>query len=129
MKRRFHVLHGEIHLSLERASTVIIVCAILHNLCKRRNIPQPDDDDDEDDDDDNGDEHDNEFGLNWHQQQEGEERQGVHKQGELEEEEQGEEELGEEVQPEEEELGEEVQLAEEELGGGEEEELSERFFM
>ena len=40
----------------ERASTVINVCAILHNLCKRRNIPQPDDDDDD------GDQHDNEFG-------------------------------------------------------------------
>ena len=57
MKRRFHVLHGEIRLSPERASTVITVCAILHNLCKRRNIPQPDDDHDDD-----GDEHDNEFG-------------------------------------------------------------------
>ncbi|KAK0145638.1 hypothetical protein N1851_015420 [Merluccius polli] len=31
MKRRFHVLHGEIRLSPERASTVITVCAILHN--------------------------------------------------------------------------------------------------
>ena len=29
------VLHGEIRLSPERASTVITVCAILHNLCKR----------------------------------------------------------------------------------------------
>ena len=59
MKRRFHVLHGEIRLSPERASTVITVCAILHNLCKRRNIPQPDEDDEEDDDqDDDGDDHD-----------------------------------------------------------------------
>ena len=58
MKRRFHVLHGEIRLTPEGASTVITVCAILHNLCKRRNIPQPDDDDDDDD----GDQHDNEFG-------------------------------------------------------------------
>ncbi|KAK0150793.1 putative nuclease HARBI1 [Merluccius polli] len=31
MKRRFHVLHGKIRLSPERASTVITVCAILHN--------------------------------------------------------------------------------------------------
>ncbi|XP_053296371.1 putative nuclease HARBI1 isoform X2 [Pleuronectes platessa] len=67
MKRRFHVLHGEIRLTPERASTVITVCAILHNLCKRRNIPQPDDDDDEedddpDDDDDGARQHDNEFG-------------------------------------------------------------------
>ena len=60
MKRRFHVLHGEIRLNPERASTVITVCAILHNLCKRRNIPQPDDDDDDDDDD--GDQHYKEFG-------------------------------------------------------------------
>ncbi|KAK0151131.1 putative nuclease HARBI1 [Merluccius polli] len=52
MKRQFHVLHGEIR-------RMITVCAILHNLCKRRNIPQPDDDDDHDDDD--GDDHD-EFG-------------------------------------------------------------------
>ena len=58
MKRRFHVLHGEIRLTPERASTVITVCAILHNLCKRRNIPQPDDDDDDDD----GDQHYKEFG-------------------------------------------------------------------
>ncbi|KAK0147801.1 putative nuclease HARBI1 [Merluccius polli] len=31
VKRRFHVLHGEIRLSPERASSVITVCAILHN--------------------------------------------------------------------------------------------------
>ncbi|KAK0137690.1 hypothetical protein N1851_026099 [Merluccius polli] len=31
MKRQFHVLHGEIRLSPERESTVITVCAILHN--------------------------------------------------------------------------------------------------
>ena len=68
--------------------------------------------------------------MNWHQQQEGEERQLVHQEGELEEEEQGEEELWEELQLEEDELWEEVQLEEEELaeeglGGGEEEELCE----
>ena len=63
-----HVLHSEIRLTPERASTVITVCAILHNLCKRRNIPQPDDDDDDDDDDEEDDDHDddgdrdNEFG-------------------------------------------------------------------
>ena len=64
MKRRFHVLHGEIRLTPERASAVITVCAILHNLCKRRNIPQPEDDDDEEDDDhdDDGDQQDDEFG-------------------------------------------------------------------
>ena len=65
MKRRFHVLHGEIRLTPERGSTVITVCAILHNLCKQRNITKPDDDDDDDDeedDDDDGDQHDEEFG-------------------------------------------------------------------
>ncbi|KAK0143102.1 hypothetical protein N1851_018775 [Merluccius polli] len=36
MKRRFHVLHGEISLSPERESTVITVCAILHNRDKKR---------------------------------------------------------------------------------------------
>ena len=51
MKRCFHVLHGEIRLSPERASTVITVFALLHDLCKQRNIPQPDDDEDEDEDD------------------------------------------------------------------------------
>ena len=60
MKRRFHVLHGEVRLSPERASRVITVCGILHNICQKRNIPQPEDesddgdgDDDDDDDDDN----------------------------------------------------------------------------
>lgn len=51
MKRRFHVLHSEIRLSPERASRVITVCGILHNLCKQRNIPQPEDSDDDEDDD------------------------------------------------------------------------------
>ncbi|KAK9976517.1 hypothetical protein ABG768_021722 [Culter alburnus] len=32
MKRRFHVLHGEIRLTPEKASRIITVCAILHNL-------------------------------------------------------------------------------------------------
>ena len=41
-----------------QAQYVNTECAILHNLCKRRNIPQPDDDDDDD-----GDQHDNEFGC------------------------------------------------------------------
>ncbi|KAJ8400753.1 hypothetical protein AAFF_G00395220 [Aldrovandia affinis] len=58
LKRRFHVLHGEIRLTPEKASSrVITVCAILHNLCKQRNIPQPEEEEEEeedDDDDDNG---------------------------------------------------------------------------
>lgn len=60
MKRRFHVLHGEIRLSPEKASRIITACAILHNVCKQRNIPQPEENEDdenenddyEDDDDD-----------------------------------------------------------------------------
>ncbi|KAJ8384433.1 hypothetical protein AAFF_G00205660 [Aldrovandia affinis] len=55
LKRRFHVLHGEIRLTPEKASRVITVCAILHNLCKQRNIPQPEEEEEEEeDDDDNG---------------------------------------------------------------------------
>ena len=55
--KRWFMHSAEIRLTPERASTVITVCAILHNLCKRRNIPQPDDDDDD------GDQHDKEFGC------------------------------------------------------------------
>ncbi|KAJ8411826.1 hypothetical protein AAFF_G00154640 [Aldrovandia affinis] len=47
LKRRFHVLHGEIWLTPEKASRVITVCAILHNLCKQHNIPQPEEEDDD----------------------------------------------------------------------------------
>ncbi len=48
-KQCFHVLYGEIRLTSER---LITVCAILHNLCKDHNIPQPQDVDSDDDDDD-----------------------------------------------------------------------------
>ncbi|XP_060758546.1 putative nuclease HARBI1 isoform X2 [Neoarius graeffei] len=92
MKRRFHVLHSEIRLSPERASRVITVCGILHNLCQQRNIPQPEDrDDDNDDNNDDDDGSENVINLdeveqsglayrdyfvnthwNWHLQQEGE---------------------------------------------------------
>ncbi|KAK9975470.1 hypothetical protein ABG768_023509, partial [Culter alburnus] len=37
MKHQFHVLHGEIRLTPEKASRIITVCAILHNLCKQQN--------------------------------------------------------------------------------------------
>uniref|UniRef100_A0AAZ1XA43 Putative nuclease HARBI1 n=1 Tax=Oreochromis aureus TaxID=47969 RepID=A0AAZ1XA43_OREAU len=33
LKRRFHVLHGEVRLRPEKVSKVIIACAILHNIC------------------------------------------------------------------------------------------------
>ncbi|XP_048039240.1 putative nuclease HARBI1 [Megalobrama amblycephala] len=55
MKRRFHVLHGEIRLTPEKASRIITVCAILHNLCKQQNIPQPEENEGDDDDDDDND--------------------------------------------------------------------------
>ncbi|XP_064176202.1 putative nuclease HARBI1 [Anguilla rostrata] len=57
-KRRFHVLHGEIRQTPQKASNIIMACAVLHNICKMRNIPLlPDEgdhnNDDDDDDDDN----------------------------------------------------------------------------
>uniref|UniRef100_A0A4W5QYD8 C2H2-type domain-containing protein n=1 Tax=Hucho hucho TaxID=62062 RepID=A0A4W5QYD8_9TELE len=56
MKRRFPILQADIQLKPERVSRIIIICAILHNICRERNIPLPegeDDDDDDDNDDDN----------------------------------------------------------------------------
>ena len=38
LKRRFHVLHGEIRLSPEKTCQVITACAVLYNICKDRNI-------------------------------------------------------------------------------------------
>ncbi|XP_050962368.1 putative nuclease HARBI1 [Labeo rohita] len=53
LKRRFHVLHGEVLLRPEKVSKVIIACAILHNICKVRQIAEPLEDGDEDEDEDN----------------------------------------------------------------------------
>ncbi|XP_056121345.1 putative nuclease HARBI1 [Rhinichthys klamathensis goyatoka] len=53
LKRRFHVLHGEVRLRPEKVSKVIIACAILHNICKVRQIAEPLEDSDEDEDEDN----------------------------------------------------------------------------
>ncbi|XP_056016141.1 putative nuclease HARBI1 [Ostrea edulis] len=50
LKRRFHVLHGEIRLSPEKACQVILSCAILHNICKDRCIPCPQDHEDDGED-------------------------------------------------------------------------------
>ena len=59
MKCRFHVLHGEIRLTPERASTVISVSSNDDD----DDDDEEDDDHDDDDDDDDGDQHDNEFGC------------------------------------------------------------------
>ena len=42
LKRRFHVLHGEIRVSPGKTSQIVMVCAALHNLCKERNLELPD---------------------------------------------------------------------------------------
>lgn len=45
-KRRFHVLHGEIRVTPpEKVCQVIEVCAMLHNICKQRNLHIPDGED------------------------------------------------------------------------------------
>lgn len=41
LKRRFHVLHGEIRVDPAKTSKIVMVCAALHNLCKERNIELP----------------------------------------------------------------------------------------
>jgi hypothetical protein len=41
LKRRFHVLHGEIRICPYKPCKVIIACCILHNICKARLIPRP----------------------------------------------------------------------------------------
>ncbi|KAK3849766.1 hypothetical protein Pcinc_003442 [Petrolisthes cinctipes] len=46
LKRRFHVLHGEIRVTpTAKVCQIIKVCAMLHNICKDRNIriPAPED--------------------------------------------------------------------------------------
>lgn len=51
LKRRFHVLHGEVRLKPDKTCKIVYVCAMLHNICKQRNIPLPVDEDEEDVDD------------------------------------------------------------------------------
>ena len=42
LKRRFHVLHGEIRVTPPaKVCQIIEVCAMLHNICKERNIQMP----------------------------------------------------------------------------------------
>jgi hypothetical protein len=62
LKRRFHVLHGEIRLSPEKSCKVIIACCVLHNICKSKQIGYHDDDD-ENGNDENGQQNDG----HWHQ--------------------------------------------------------------
>lgn len=45
LKRRFHVLHGEVRVSPAKTSQIVMVCAALHNLCKERNLDLPDEPD------------------------------------------------------------------------------------
>ncbi|XP_056001720.1 putative nuclease HARBI1 [Ostrea edulis] len=47
LKRRVHVLHGEVRLFPQKTCQVIIACAVLHNICKDRQIQIPDEDPDE----------------------------------------------------------------------------------
>ncbi|XP_026099783.1 putative nuclease HARBI1 [Carassius auratus] len=56
LKRRLHVLHGEIRHSPERACRIIMACGILHYIFKARDLLLLDDDDEKDDGDDNSDE-------------------------------------------------------------------------
>ena len=42
LKRRFHVLHSEIRVKPPaKLCRIVEVCAMLHNICKDRNIPPP----------------------------------------------------------------------------------------
>lgn len=55
LKRCFRVLHGEVRLTPDKVCKVIIACAILHNICKARQIAAPlEGDGDEDSNDDDG---------------------------------------------------------------------------
>ncbi|WAR29342.1 hypothetical protein MAR_002910 [Mya arenaria] len=42
LKRRVGVLHGEIMVQPEKACRIVLTCAVLHNICKARNIPMAD---------------------------------------------------------------------------------------
>lgn len=42
LKRRFHVLHGEIRVTPGKTSQIVMVCAASHNLSKERNLELPD---------------------------------------------------------------------------------------
>ncbi|KAK7157082.1 hypothetical protein R3I94_006981 [Phoxinus phoxinus] len=52
LKRRFHILHGEVRLAPEKVCKVITACAVLHNICKARQIADPPTDNRADEEDD-----------------------------------------------------------------------------
>ena len=41
LKRRFHVLRGEVRLSPQKTCQAVVACTVLHNICKDRQIPNP----------------------------------------------------------------------------------------
>ena len=45
LKHRFHVLHGEVRVTLENTHKIVVACAMLHGICKARNIDLPPEDD------------------------------------------------------------------------------------
>ncbi|XP_064642946.1 putative nuclease HARBI1 [Lineus longissimus] len=57
LKRRFHVLHGEIRMQPDRVVKIISACFVLHNIAKMRGErdPRPEDDDSDDEEDDEDD--------------------------------------------------------------------------
>ncbi len=52
LKRRFHILHGEVRLAPGKVCKVITACAVLHNICKARQIADPPADNQTDEEDD-----------------------------------------------------------------------------
>jgi hypothetical protein len=47
-KRRFHSLHGELRIKLDKVPQFIIAAAVLHNICRMRGQPDVDDEEMED---------------------------------------------------------------------------------
>lgn len=43
LKQRFRILSGDVRLGPEKMCKIIYVCAMLHNICKQKNIPLPED--------------------------------------------------------------------------------------
>ena len=51
LKRRFHILHGEIRMTPERVCTIIAACFVLHNIAIDHNEPEDELNDEELDED------------------------------------------------------------------------------